>query len=75
MAAHDLAAWGKQFNEDADKTRPVVQETMTHWKQGADLASLRNPKALEKLPPDERDAWQKLWKDVDALLAKTREKK
>jgi hypothetical protein len=35
----------------------------------------RGPKALEKLPPDERTPWQKLWQDVDALLAKTQEKK
>jgi len=36
---------------------------------------VRAPKALDKLPPDERDAWRKLWKDVDALRAKTRQKK
>jgi hypothetical protein len=30
---------------------------------------------LEKRAPDERDAWKKLRKDVDALLAKTQEKK
>ena len=71
----DLAAWGKLLDKDADKARPVVQRTMTHWKQDTDLTSVRDPKALEKLPPDERDAWQKLWKDVDALLAKTWEKK
>jgi hypothetical protein len=28
----------------------------------------------EKLPPDERAAWHALWQDVDALLAKTRDK-
>ena len=27
------------------------------------------------MPPDDRDAWQNLWKDADALLAKTRENK
>ena len=44
----------------ADKARPVVQGKMSHWKQDTDLAGVRDPKALEKLPPDERDAWQKL---------------
>jgi hypothetical protein len=68
-----LVAWLKQL--DSAKARPVVHGKMTHWKQDTDLAGVRDPKALEKLPPDERDAWQKLWKDVDALLAKTREKK
>jgi serine/threonine protein kinase/tetratricopeptide (TPR) repeat protein len=71
----DLAAWSKQFDEAADKARPVVQDRMNHWKQDTDLTGVRDPKALEKLSPDERDAWQRLWKDVDALLAKTREKK
>ncbi len=52
-----------------------MQDPLSHWKQDADLAGVRDPKTLEKLPPDERDAWEKLWKDVDALLAKTQEKK
>ncbi|HEV3259573.1 MAG TPA: hypothetical protein VG013_22090 [Gemmataceae bacterium] len=43
--------------------------------EDADLAGVRDPKAMEKLPPGERDAWQKLWQDVEALLAKTQEKK
>jgi len=71
----DLAAWGKQLDKDADKARSVVQGKMTHWQQDTDLAGVRDPKALEKLPPDERDAWQKLWQDVETLLAKTQEKK
>ena len=71
----DLAAWDKLLDKDGDKARPVVQGTLTHWKQDTDLTGVRDPKALEKLPPDERDAWQKLWQDVDALLAKTQEKK
>ncbi len=71
----DLAAWGKQLDKGGDKARPVVQGKMTHWKQDTDLTGVRDPKALQKLPQDERDAWQKLWKDVDALLAKTLEKK
>jgi hypothetical protein len=54
---------------------PVVQGKMTHWKQDTDLAGARDPNALQKLPADERDAWQKLWKDVDTLLAQAQEKK
>lgn len=53
----------------------VVQGKMTHWKQDTDLAGVRDPKALTKLPPDERDAWQKLWQEVDILLAKTQQKR
>ena len=71
----DLAAWGKRLDNDADKARPVVQGKMTHWQQDTGLACVRDSKALEKLLPDERDAWQKLWKDVDSQLAKAQEKK
>jgi serine/threonine-protein kinase len=71
----DLTAWGDELHEYADKARPVVQGEMTQWKQVADLAGVRDAKALAKLPPDERDAWQDLWMDVDALLAKTQKKK
>src|SRR5262249_493881 len=53
----ELAAWGKQLDRDAPKARPKVQEVMTHWKKDADLAGVRDPGALEKLSPDERDAW------------------
>src|SRR5262249_5166425 len=58
----DLVAWGKQLDKHADQARPAVQRKMTHWKQDTDLAGVRDPAALAKLPPDERDAWQKLWK-------------
>jgi hypothetical protein len=46
---------------------------MTHWQRDTDLTGVRDPKALEKLPQDERTPWQKLWKDVGTLLAKTQE--
>jgi len=35
-----------------------------------DLASVRDDKALAALPEKERQAWQKLWADVDALRKK-----
>jgi hypothetical protein len=71
----DLAAWGKLLDENAKEARPAVQRMMTHWKQDTDLAGVRDPGALKKLAQDERDAWQKLWKDVDALLARSLQKK
>jgi hypothetical protein len=45
-----------------------VQETLRHWQQDSDLAGVRDKGALAKLPAAERDAWRKLWADVDALL-------
>jgi len=37
----------------------------------ADFASVREPTAVERLPPDERDAWNKLWTEVRALRDQT----
>ena len=44
------------------------------WKADADLADVRDPDALAKLPEAERKAWQSLWADVDAFLAKVKGK-
>jgi hypothetical protein len=46
-----------------------VRETLTHWKQDADLVSVRDPAWLAAMPPDDRRAWEALWRDVDGLLA------
>jgi serine/threonine-protein kinase len=57
--------------EDADaKTRKAVQQSLQHWQQDADLASVRDPKALEQLPKAERVAWQQFWDEVEVLLGK-----
>jgi hypothetical protein len=45
-------------------------EVLRHWQRDADLAGLRDDKALAALPGDERDACRKLWADVAALLQK-----
>jgi tetratricopeptide (TPR) repeat protein len=59
----DLAAWEKL---PADKA--TVRRQFQHWRKNPDLASVRDPGALAKLPADEQAAWRKLWADVDALL-------
>ena len=33
-----------------------------------DLAGVRDPEALIKLPQEEQKAWRDLWADVDTLL-------
>jgi tetratricopeptide (TPR) repeat protein len=37
------------------------------WLSDPDLASGRDPTAVELLPPEEREAWRKLWADVREL--------
>jgi hypothetical protein len=45
---------------------------LQHWQKDSDLASLRDPKKIAKLPADERERWNKLWADVAALLKKVK---
>jgi hypothetical protein len=59
-----LASWAKD-----PKRRGDVWEALTHWKKGADLAPVRDPAWLAAMPPDDRQAWEALWRDVDAVLA------
>ena len=43
--------------------------------QGPDLAGIRDPAAVAKLPANEREACEKLWADVAALLKMIAERK
>jgi tetratricopeptide (TPR) repeat protein len=52
---------------DARK-RAGLAASLDHWKKDADFQSVRD--AVATLPDGERDAWARLWADVDALLAR-----
>jgi hypothetical protein len=45
----------------------VVVNKMQHWQQDTDLAGVRGPEALSRLPEAERPAWQQLWAKVETL--------
>jgi serine/threonine-protein kinase len=64
----DLAAWTKVVDQGPAQARPVGRQTLRHWQKDPDLAGLRDPDALAKLPEAEREACRKLWADVGALL-------
>ena len=40
------------------------------WQADPDLAPLREPEAMKKLPPDEREEWGAFWNDVRRALGK-----
>jgi hypothetical protein len=48
----------------------VAWSTLLNWQVDTNLASLRDPAALAKLPKAERAQWTMLWADVAALLKK-----
>ena len=66
----ELGLWTKQLDSGTEAARGEVREALRHWKADRDLAGLRDPEALAKLPADEQSACRKLWADVDALLAR-----
>ena len=63
----DLALWAKMLDGGSPADRVAVQRIMTHWRRDSDLAGLREPDALAKLPESEREEWRTLWRDVEAL--------
>jgi tetratricopeptide (TPR) repeat protein len=70
----DLAWWAKAAESGDPDARAAVKAMLSHWKEDSDLAGIRDADALAKLPEDERDAWRKLWADVEDLLAKAEAK-
>ena len=70
----DLAAYAQLAQRDDPAAKQTVRQRLEHWRQDDDLAGLRDPAALKKLPDDEREAWQALWAEVGALLRKVEER-
>jgi hypothetical protein len=60
----DLARWAKQ----PPKQRPALEQTLRHWQRDPDLAGVREPEALAKLPRAEREGWRGFWADVAETL-------
>jgi len=67
----ELAAYARLAERDDPRLKQAVRQRLTHWQQDADLASVRDKEALDRLPHNEGGRWRKLWADVDMLLRKT----
>jgi serine/threonine-protein kinase len=61
----DLAAYTALAERD-EAAQETVRQRLAHWQSDSDLATVRDD-ALSVLPEAEREAWQQLWADVDAL--------
>jgi serine/threonine protein kinase/Tfp pilus assembly protein PilF len=64
-----MAAWGKHLQDGRADAHLLVQEQAGHALDDKDLASVRDPGSLARLPADERRAWQRLWADLRQNLA------
>ena len=63
----ELAATRKR----AGAAPAIVHRRLQHWLTDKDLASVRDPAILQLMPPEERDAWTRLWTDVRILRGQT----
>ncbi len=68
----DLTAYAKLAANP--KSSQVIQQRLAHWQSDADLASVRDRAALDRLPDNERAAWKDLWRDVDELAKRMAKK-
>jgi superkiller protein 3 len=66
----DLKAYEGLAVQTNPAVRQAVRQRLLHWQEDSDLAGLREPATLAKLPDTERSECQKLWADVAALLKK-----
>jgi hypothetical protein len=63
----ELDAWARILQGGLAVDRARAQEKLAWWRKDPDLAGLRDPDALDKLPPAERQECRRLWRDLDAL--------
>jgi tetratricopeptide (TPR) repeat protein len=68
----ELAAISRYLDADKTRNREAVSGWLGHWQGTPDLAGVRSPDALKKLPGHEREGWRALWGEWDALRAKAR---
>jgi hypothetical protein len=67
----EVAALGKRLDTNAT-AKASVQEELKRWRADADLAGLREPDLLARLPVPERRACRQLWQEVDSQFVRAR---
>jgi tetratricopeptide (TPR) repeat protein/tRNA A-37 threonylcarbamoyl transferase component Bud32 len=66
----EFSAWKQVSTIAGPSNSELVADTLAHWKKDADLASVRSPEALLRLPLDEQAAWEVIWEEVEVLRTK-----
>jgi serine/threonine-protein kinase len=73
--ADELAAADKRMRGASAADRARLRSTLMQWQSNADLAGLREPSLLDKLPADERKDCLALWDEVANLLKRDQDVK
>jgi hypothetical protein len=71
----ELAYYAALFAQEDAPGKAFAYSQLAHWEENPDLSPLHDANALAAFPDDEREEWQQLWADVDALLKSARAKK
>ncbi len=61
----EQAAWRRIVDGGNLFARRGALPLLRHWKEDTDLAGVRDPSALSRLPADEQQAWRNLWSAVE----------
>jgi tetratricopeptide (TPR) repeat protein len=64
----DLAWWAGRLDNGNAQTSARARQRLRSWQGDPDLAGVRAGDAFARLPDEERQRWERLWSDVDALL-------
>ena len=67
----DLELWRKLWEGGVVADRQLRAKTLQRWQDEADLAGVRDPEALKKLPDAEQEGWRQLWTEVTDLRKQT----
>jgi serine/threonine-protein kinase len=70
----ELAVWAKFLETGQPQAKEFIARTLAHWQNDTELTGVREAGPLEKLPEEERVAWQALWAEVGSQLERAREK-
>jgi serine/threonine-protein kinase len=64
----DLALWANTLASGSREARVRVKKMLARCQHDMDLEELREPRALAKLPAEERKEWSALWSEVATVL-------
>jgi hypothetical protein len=67
-----LSSWTKLTDDTKEHAR--IRQALQHWQKDPDLAGIRDPDTVAKLPADEQQACKKLWAEVATLQKQVAEK-
>jgi serine/threonine-protein kinase len=70
----ELARHAERLQRDNPTNRRKVRLSLQRWLTDPRLAGVRGAQAIGRLPAGEREGWEKLWAEAEALQKKLRER-